>query len=65
MIDEIPVLEEACERCNSRGWYVQDGERDSCDVCEGAGFVPTEFGEKILALMRHNIRHSLAASHER
>jgi hypothetical protein len=27
-----------------------------CHRCSGAGFIPTKFGEKMLALVRHNLR---------
>jgi hypothetical protein len=52
----IPKLEMPCERCEGLGWNMSCGERERCGVCDGAGFVPTEDGEKVLSLMRHNFR---------
>jgi hypothetical protein len=52
-----PLLEAKCDRCSGRGWYDEgDGDRQRCGVCNGAGHVPTEWGERILALLRHNFR---------
>jgi hypothetical protein len=31
-------------------------EWENCPVCDGAGYVPTEFGKRVLDLMRHNFR---------
>jgi DnaJ-class molecular chaperone len=58
---DFPVLEEHCGSCDGQGWYWPE-DRDSrrwCEVCNGAGFVPTEFGERVLELMRHNFKPML------
>lgn len=50
----LPSLEFPCESCDTRGtdWYTHD----RCAKCGGSGHIPTEFGERVLDLMRHNIR---------
>jgi hypothetical protein len=56
----IPILEVPCGKCGGSGRYDEgDHVRRRCPWCEGAGFEPTEFGERILALMRHNFRPML------
>lgn len=53
------VLENPCTACEGSGGrmgYVNDWHE--CDKCSGAGYVPTEFGEKLLDLIRHNLRGS-------
>ena len=51
------ALEVECPRCDGRGHYDEgDGEHQRCAVCDGAGYMPTEFGRRILGLMRHNFR---------
>jgi DnaJ-class molecular chaperone len=54
-------LEELCDRCDGEGRYRGEypAEWRRCDHCNGAGFVPTEFGEKVLTLMRHNFKPML------
>jgi hypothetical protein len=57
---EWPVLEVPCEKCRGRGWYsFGGGEKEPCPICDGARYVPTELGERILDLMRHNFRPML------
>ncbi|WP_425503696.1 hypothetical protein [Luteolibacter flavescens] len=62
-LEKLPELEEVCPSCMGRcGTY--DSERDSCtdcETCHGSGFVPTETGKKILALVRHNHRVKVSA----
>jgi len=55
---ELPDLEVPCEICQGRGgqFSCEDGSGLYCLACGGAGYVPTEFGGKVLALMRHNFR---------
>ena len=50
----IPALEIRCERCDGRGRV--GNPREDCVVCSGSGFELTEFGEKVLRLMRHRLR---------
>jgi RecJ-like exonuclease len=56
------VLEIPCPCCDGRGWEWYSHER--CDVCDGAGYMPTDLGEKVLALMRHNFRPMLEDAQE-
>ncbi len=50
------ALEVLCENCNGSGnWRSDDGcSGAKCHRCNGAGYVPTEGGDKILTLIRHN-----------
>ena len=52
----LPALECRCERCDGMGWLMKYGENLRCNNCNGAGFEPTELGEQVLALVRHNFR---------
>jgi DnaJ-class molecular chaperone len=53
-------LEVPCRSCRgTRGAFDDDGVRESCADCGGAGYVPTEYGQKVLALMRHNFNPML------
>ncbi len=53
-------LEERCNHCGGKGWYSSEKMgRSRCGFCNGAGYVPTETGEAVLALMRHNFRPML------
>lgn len=56
------LLEMRCAYCNGRGWRRSGDEQDRCVSCQGAGYVPTESGKRILALMRHNFRPMLRDS---
>lgn len=55
----LPSLETICEKCEGSGIFRDSGKRCRCDWCNSAGYVPTEFGEKVLALMRHNFKPML------
>lgn len=57
--DELPVLEVLCPNCRGAGGWKCDEGWHSCGRCNGAGHVPTEFGERVLALMRHNFKPML------
>lgn len=48
-------LEDVCHWCSGRGRF----GCEACGLCDGSGYVPTEFGEKVLALMRHNFKPML------
>jgi DnaJ-class molecular chaperone len=52
-------LESLCERCNGEGETERRTGFEICPDCNGAGFVPTPAGEKIIDLMRHNFRPML------
>jgi hypothetical protein len=53
---ELPELETPCVPCQSRGWMLHAGKKHWCATCDGAGYVPTAFGRKVLNLIRHNWR---------
>ena len=54
-------LETLCPVCHGSGGddssYPE--QRWRCGTCKGVGFVPTEFGKKIVELMRHNFKPML------
>lgn len=57
-LQEAQILEVFCESCHGKGYQrcdYGDGS-DVCARCDGAGYVPTEFGRKVLALMQHNFK---------
>jgi hypothetical protein len=47
-------LETRCSKCQGSGRNGRCSKR--CVLCGGSGYKPTEFGEKVLALLRHNFR---------
>jgi hypothetical protein len=53
-LDKLSKLETHCRDCNGCGTSGRFGER--CVLCGGSGYETTEFGEKVLALMRHHFR---------
>lgn len=55
-VDGEICLQVACERCKRTGYIDGYHGRERCRECDGAGFVPTELGEKILELMRNNLQ---------
>lgn len=52
----LPVLETKCPDRRGVGGDEEAGQWFWCPECRGAGYIPTPFGERILALMRHNFR---------
>lgn len=54
-------LECECHVCNGAGGWTREetGDWRDCGVCKGSGYLVTAFGEKVLALMRHNFRPML------
>jgi DnaJ-class molecular chaperone len=58
-------LETVCQFCDGSGEQGDTEQRRRCVNCKGAGHVPTKFGEKVLALMRHNFRPLLQDATER
>lgn len=52
-LERLPALETACPECDGKGHWAKRGR---CDECHGAGVVPTEFGKRVLNLIRHNRR---------
>lgn len=53
-LESLPELEMVCTRCNGTGEGADRGV--DCHYCCGSGYIPTEFGHKVLALVAHNIR---------
>jgi Tryptophan RNA-binding attenuator protein inhibitory protein len=53
-LEKLPELETVCPRCEGDTEYNGNpcGPWRPCGVCGGSGYVPTEFGEKVLRLMR-------------
>lgn len=60
LLEEIQNLEIVCDQCEGTGTY-DEGDRIErrCGYCDGSGYIPTEFGKRVLALMRHNFRPML------
>jgi hypothetical protein len=52
-------LETPCNACDGEGQYRKEGEWRRCRRCDGAGYIPTDLGIKVLDLMRHNFRPML------
>jgi DnaJ-class molecular chaperone len=58
--DEIgPLLEQPCSNCFGKGYELGYMGRVRCCVCDGSGYEPTEFGKRVLSLMRHNFKPML------
>ncbi len=53
----LPELERLCPECEGDTDYNSNpcGPWCPCGCCGGAGFRPTAFGHKVLALVRRNI----------
>jgi DnaJ-class molecular chaperone len=53
---DFPQLETICLDCKGKGGFSENPPHDftRCSDCGGAGYVPTEAGKKVLALMQHN-----------
>jgi DnaJ-class molecular chaperone len=49
-------LEIICSECDGNGGETELGKWFPCDKCAGAGYIPTPAGQKVLSLMRHNLR---------
>ena len=50
---EWPALETLCEECQGEGGIDARTGWITCSKCEGAGWIPSKFGEAILDLFRH------------
>ncbi len=61
----LPELEVKCSACNGLGGEEERRRWNRCVVCDGAGYIATEFGDKVLLLMRHNFQPMLEAAEER
>jgi Tryptophan RNA-binding attenuator protein inhibitory protein len=55
-------LEEPCASCGGQRGEMELGNWYPCPICEGAGYVPTRFGKKILDLLKHNFNPLLRAA---
>ena len=53
-VEKLPELETVCTKCVGSG--VGRGVGGRCVLCNGSGYELTEFGERVLHLMRHNFR---------
>jgi hypothetical protein len=47
-LEKLPELETVCDRCR--------GQWSGCSDCGGTGYIPTDFGEKVLSLVLHHVR---------
>jgi hypothetical protein len=54
ILAQLPELEIPCDNCKGSG--IGGGAAGQCVLCGGSGYETTEFGEKVLRLMRHNLR---------
>lgn len=57
--NQLPELEEICPTCRGTGKLRGQNGYIPCSACDGAKFMPTKFGERVLDLMRHNFRPML------
>ena len=49
-------LETICPICGGTGGSEMRYDKWRCHNCNGAGYIPTALGERILALVRHNFK---------
>ncbi len=54
-------LETACSHCRGSGTVAASGSNKTvtCYNCDGRGHFPTDAGERILALLSHNLKLSM------
>lgn len=56
----FPKLETPCGKCQGHGRHDEgDHKQRRCDWCNGSGYEPTDVGELVLSLMRHNFKPML------
>jgi hypothetical protein len=57
-LENVPELETVCPECEAEQNYNGNpcGPWEPCGTCDGAGYLPTKFGKKILQLLRHDSR---------
>jgi hypothetical protein len=53
-LDKLPELEICCRKCGGDGTSGRSGH--PCALCGGSGYETTEFGERVLSLLRHHFR---------
>ena len=49
------TLEVRCDSCQGSGGEQMGGKWSPCFVCDGAGYLPTDLGNKVLEIVRHNL----------
>ncbi len=59
--DADAELEVVCVACKGTGGDDCDGGKVSCYECGGAGYIPTEAGERLITLMEHHLERLLRA----
>lgn len=52
--DKLTELENECQECGGEGRVKTDTGWMCCPECKGTRLLPTQFGEQILTLIRHN-----------
>ena len=52
--ERLPELEVVCPRCRGKGSVPLGYPDPRCSNCGGSGYIPTEFGQRVLELVRHN-----------
>ena len=55
-IEGLGLLETKCDLCEGRGGEYGGTDWTRCPQCCGGGYLPTELGEKLVKLIRHNLR---------
>jgi DnaJ-class molecular chaperone len=58
--EDLPRLEKQCVYCAGTG-HRDNGPftNDKCSWCDGVGYIPTQLGAEVLALMKHNFKSLL------
>jgi hypothetical protein len=51
---KLPDMETLCQECEGEGGHTEGGDWVRCYNCRGAGFLPTDFGRRVLALVGHH-----------
>ena len=60
----LTLLEEKCLECDGKGGSLSDPESRGwadCEKCNGTGFIPTDIGSAVLALVRRKTRLTVNA----
>lgn len=50
-LSELPELETVCSECKGSGKQYQNVPEAGCYKCDGVGYIPTEFGQKLIDFM--------------
>ncbi len=56
---DLGKLEEPCDACQGEGRSRGRNGMSQCNICNGAGTIPTVTGARILNLIRNNFRSML------